>query len=72
MGPRRRKGEERAAVVRRLGAGDRDREGILDQPFDVGLSPAVTAAPTRHDVLDLPVQKVMKVDVLNESGFAFS
>ena len=66
-----REGEERAAVVRRLGAGDRDREKVLDQPLDVGLTPAVATLPARHDVLDLTVQKVEKVDVLGVHGFTF-
>ena len=63
--------EERAAVVRCLGAGTCDRQKVLDQPFDVGLTPAVAALPARHDVLDLPVQEIEEVDVLSVHGFTF-
>ena len=66
-----REGEERAAVVRCLGAGHCDRQKVLDQPLDVGLAPTVAALPAQHDVLDLTVQKVEKVDVLGVPGFTF-
>ena len=57
--------------MRCLGAGHRDRQKVLDQPLDVGLTPTVAALPARHDVLDLTVQKVEKVDVLGVHGFTF-
>ena len=57
--------------MRRLWAGYGDREEVLDQPLDVGLAPAVAALPARHDVLDLPVQKVEEVDVLGVQGGTF-
>ena len=63
--------EERAAVVGCLGAGDRDREEILDQPFDVGLTPAVATLPPRHDVLDLSIEELQELDVMGVHGFTF-
>lgn len=57
-------GEEGAAVVHRIGAGYRDREEVLNQPFDVGLTPTVPTLPARHDVLDISVQELQKLDVL--------
>ena len=59
-------------MVRPLTDGDRDREEILDQPFDVGLPATVTALPRRHHLLDLTITKVKKVDVLVVRGFALS
>ena len=66
-----REGEERAAVMGRIGSGDSDCEEILDQSFDVSLAPAVAALPARHDVLDLTVQEFQELDVMGVQGFAF-
>ena len=66
-----REGEERAAVVRCIGAGHGDCHEVLDQPLDVGLAPAVAALPARHDVLDCAVQELQKLDVVGVHGFTF-
>ena len=65
-------GEERAAVVRCIGAGDRDREQILDQPLNIGLALAIAALPARHDVLDRSVQEFQELDVVGVHVFTFS
>ena len=57
--------------MRCLGAGHRDRQKVLDQPLDVGLAPAVATLPARHDVLDLSVQELQKLDVGGVHGLAF-
>ena len=61
-GARLRKGKQGAAIVGCIGIGFGDRQEILDQPFDIRLSPAVPALPTRNDVLDLSVQKLKESD----------
>jgi len=61
-GTRLRKGEQGAAIVGCIGIGFRDRQEILNQPFDIRLPPAVPALPTRNDVLELSVQKLEEPD----------
>ena len=41
-------------------------------PPDIGLTPAVTALPARHDVLDRSVQELQELDVVGVHGSAFS
>ena len=59
-----REGQECATVVCGIGAGRRDRHEILDEPFDVGLTPTVPTLPARHDVLNLSVEEFKKLDVM--------
>ena len=56
-------GEEGPAVVGCIGAGYRDCQEILNQPFDVGLTPTVPTLPARYYVLDILVQELQKLNV---------
>ena len=60
-----RKREKRTAVVRRAGAAARDGYEVLNQPLDVGLPPTIPTLPTRHDVLDLSIQKFKELNLLS-------
>ena len=39
-----------------------DRYEIVDQPFAIGLAPALTALPKECDFLDMPVQQLQELD----------
>lgn len=52
----------------RIGAGRRDRHEILDEPFDVALTPTVPTLSARHDVLNLSVEEFQKLDVMGLHG----
>ena len=54
--------------MRRIGTGNRDRYEIFNQPIDIGLTPAVTALPARHDVLHLSVQQFKELDRVGIHG----
>ena len=51
-----------------VGTTYRDRQEVLNQPFDVSLTPTVPTLPARHDVLDLTIQEVQKTNVLGLHG----
>ena len=57
--------EHGAAIVRRLRARRHLCQGheVVNQPLDVGLTPAVPALPTRDYVLHLGVEQLQKRDV---------
>ena len=66
--PRLREGQECTAVVRSIGAGRSDRQEILNEPFDVRLTPTVSTLPAWHNVLDRSVEELKKLDVLRLHG----
>ena len=63
-----REGEECTAVVRCVGTTYRDRQEVLNQSFDVSLTPTVPPLPARYDVLDLSVQEFEEIDVMGLHG----
>ncbi len=66
--PRLRERQECTPVVCGIGAGRSDRQEILNQPFDVGLTPTVPTLPPWHDVLDGAVEQLKKLNVLSLHG----
>ena len=61
-------GEECAAVVRCVGTTYRDRQEVLNQSFDVSLTPTVPTLSARHNILDLTVQEVQEFNVMGLHG----
>ena len=50
--------------MRCIAARHRDRQHVLNQPFDVGLTPTVPTLPPRHNVLNLTVQEFQELNVM--------
>jgi len=44
--------------------GIRDRQHIVQKTANLWLSPPITPLPPRHEVLDLPVEKIEELDLL--------
>ena len=63
-----REGEESAAMTSGLGLVSNDRQQIVDQSLDVGLSPVVPALPARNDILDISIDQLQEIHALALHG----